>query len=463
MDAPRTWPGPAVELVELSGRARRLALIGPTGGRSPALPDVPGLLRPDSVEDHRAIWSVGDHLPLVALFGGPAPGAGIELFCLVAEILSSADLAGAGPHGGPDPWRILVRSDGQVAVLGHGLVRPEWVGGVSAAARAWAAPELPGEAPSAASDVWALAASAAALASGDVPASAVEPAGRTRGLGRALTALLHRCLDVRATARPSWSTALDVALGLLSGRRTADGTLSARFAEVAGPVRTGLTERLLARAGESGRTRVEGEDRHGLRARLGRAPDVREASPVEVSVVASPPPERPPVVEAPGDPPSSPGNLLLARLRSSSSPARFEFAGAALPVEAGAEEAMADFALRAAHALGLMGTDLDGRLRAGFRFVGKDGPASPSARARAAEGPWQLTAVAASWRRVDVRAGSHRAAFRLPQHVPVGMLLVELGETLGVGAGSLGLGGQRLPAGTLLDGLDLASGLDLLP
>ncbi len=457
----RTWPGPAIELVETVGRTRRLTLVGPTGGQLPALPDVPGLLRPERLDAGSATWVVSDHVPLVALLGAPGTGGALELFCLAGEVLAAAEAAGAGPHGGPDPWRLLVRRDGQVGLIGYGLMRPEWASTVVASARAWTAPELPDRGLSAASDLWALAAAVAALASGDVPASAVEPAGRTRGVPKLLAALLHRCLDPRPASRPSWSTAVDAGLALLAVRRPEDGTLEERMAALPGPSRGSLAERLASRSNlrpaasptvvdvTAGRMRVAPEDPHGLRARLARG-DRAEAT-VHLGSV---------VVQA-EDPPSSPGNALLARMRATVG-LRLERGGAALPLEPGADEVAADFAWRAATTLGLVGTALDGRIARGFCLVGASGRVAPGTRVRTLEGVISLVDVVAGEARVCVRAQDATLYPSLPTHVPVGWLAAELGALFGLATPvRVSCGGAVLPLGAVLGGLDLDLGLDL--
>jgi hypothetical protein len=141
----------------------------------------------------------------------------------------------------------------------------------------------------------------------------------------------------------------------------------------------------------------------------------------------------------------------------------FEYGGAALPLQPAPQEAVGDFALRAATALCLLATDLDGRLASGFQFCDRDGPIDPSTPAAAVEGPVRLTAVPAGTVRVDVRAGRARASLRLPAHVPVGWLVQEVAATLGGAGSGLSRGGRLLPSGAVLHGLDLSAGLDLLP
>ncbi len=101
-------------------------------------PDITGLGR---LAVHRAgegafvyptgtVWSIAEVVRELAA-EGEAGGvkAGLELCFLAAEILvEAADKeveSGLASHGSVDPWKLALKADGQVVVLGYGLPRPE--------------------------------------------------------------------------------------------------------------------------------------------------------------------------------------------------------------------------------------------------------------------------------------------------------------------------------------------------
>ncbi|MBN2798464.1 MAG: hypothetical protein JXX28_04890 [Deltaproteobacteria bacterium] len=76
------------------------------------------------------VWSVAEVLGVCAADGRPAGArAGLELLYQAGQVLLEAASVGADEgvfsHGSLSPWRIFVRADGQVRVIGYGITQPE--------------------------------------------------------------------------------------------------------------------------------------------------------------------------------------------------------------------------------------------------------------------------------------------------------------------------------------------------
>ena len=97
-------------------------------------PGVDGLLRLAHYEPRDgafvyptgSVWSIAEIVRMLADVGETAGiRAGLELCYLGAEILQAAEEAGAQQgvysHGSLSPWRIFVRSDGQIRIAGYAL------------------------------------------------------------------------------------------------------------------------------------------------------------------------------------------------------------------------------------------------------------------------------------------------------------------------------------------------------
>lgn len=75
-------------------------------------------------------WSVAEVIRLLADLGEPAGvRAGLELMYAAGQILTEAAeigaLSGVFSHGGLTPWRVMVKRDGQVMIIGHALPQVE--------------------------------------------------------------------------------------------------------------------------------------------------------------------------------------------------------------------------------------------------------------------------------------------------------------------------------------------------
>lgn len=76
------------------------------------------------------VWSVAEVIRLLADLGETAGiRAGLELMYVCGQILTEAadvgDSQGVYSHGGLTPWRVMLRRDGQVLVIGHALPQVE--------------------------------------------------------------------------------------------------------------------------------------------------------------------------------------------------------------------------------------------------------------------------------------------------------------------------------------------------
>jgi hypothetical protein len=150
----RLLAGPGASLVEIvdDGDLKHMAVVFDTVYRDhPSLnsdlqahlgfmeqPDVTGLGRLVAHEPGQGafvyptgtVWSIAEVVRELAA-EGEAGGvkAGLELCFLAAEILVEASdkevESGLTGHGSVDPWRLALKADGQVVVLGYGLPRPE--------------------------------------------------------------------------------------------------------------------------------------------------------------------------------------------------------------------------------------------------------------------------------------------------------------------------------------------------
>ncbi|MCB9671133.1 MAG: hypothetical protein H6734_16750 [Alphaproteobacteria bacterium] len=150
----RRLVGPGVDLVEVvgAGDVRHVALVVDHALRDhPTLhgelefgigfmeqPEVTGLARlvahsPDEgafVYPTGTVWSVAELVRELASAGETAGvKAGLELCYMAGEILvEAADQSahsGLAGHGSVDPWKVVLKADGQVSIIGYGLPRPE--------------------------------------------------------------------------------------------------------------------------------------------------------------------------------------------------------------------------------------------------------------------------------------------------------------------------------------------------
>lgn len=150
----RRIAGPGVNLVELSnaeGVKHSALVVDPAHRDHPTLhgelefgigfmeqPDVTGLMRlakhsPDEgafIYPTGTIWSLSEVIRELA-GQGEVGGvkAGLELCYMAGEILVEASdqssHSGLPGHGSIDPWKLVLRPDGQVSIIGYGLPRPE--------------------------------------------------------------------------------------------------------------------------------------------------------------------------------------------------------------------------------------------------------------------------------------------------------------------------------------------------
>jgi hypothetical protein len=150
----RRIPGPGADLVEVvdaSGLKQTAVVFAPVFRDHACLnaelevgmgfmeqPGVTGLSRlvghhPDEgafVYPTGTVWSVAELVRELADQGDSAGvKAGLELCFMAGEILVEASDQGTHSglvgHGSIDPWRVMVKADGQVTILGYGLPRPE--------------------------------------------------------------------------------------------------------------------------------------------------------------------------------------------------------------------------------------------------------------------------------------------------------------------------------------------------
>jgi len=75
-------------------------------------------------------WSVAEVIRLLADYGEPAGvRAGLELMYAAGQILVEAadvgDSQGVYSHGGLTPWRVMLKRDGQILIIGHALPQVE--------------------------------------------------------------------------------------------------------------------------------------------------------------------------------------------------------------------------------------------------------------------------------------------------------------------------------------------------
>lgn len=150
----RKLAGPGFDLVEVvnDGGGKLSALImDPAHRDHPSLhgdlefglgfmqqPDVTGLARlqthsPDEgafVYPTGTVWTVAEVVRELASAGEVAGvKAGLELCYMAGEILVEAadqsQNSGLTGHGSVDPWKLVVKADGQIGILGYGVPRPE--------------------------------------------------------------------------------------------------------------------------------------------------------------------------------------------------------------------------------------------------------------------------------------------------------------------------------------------------
>jgi len=154
--------------------------------------------------------------------------AGVELAWLAGQILTEA--AETGPtlgcysHGSLDPWRISLRADGQVQIIGYGLPAVELAASDGAQlppdAMRYTPPErLGGKSEELASDTYALALIAAEMMTGrpvygdDVPAAV--SIGRGNGIPKSVAEVLARALHETPERRLTGEALTAALAGLL--------------------------------------------------------------------------------------------------------------------------------------------------------------------------------------------------------------------------------------------------------
>jgi len=150
----RRLKGPAADLLELTGdRGQKLTAVcfhpeyrehrGINSSlevvvrflEDPMVPDLVELVGRDEsggafVYPTGQIWAVSDVIRILADLGETAGlRAGLELMHRAGQVLTeAADYGASGnvySHGGLTPWRLVMRQDGRVLVIGHGLPQVE--------------------------------------------------------------------------------------------------------------------------------------------------------------------------------------------------------------------------------------------------------------------------------------------------------------------------------------------------
>ncbi len=102
-------------------------------------PTVPGITELDIYDQATAtfvyptgqVWCLAELLELVRGMRPFGPRAGFELLWLCTRMLDAASRIGEShgvwAHGNLDPWRVMLEDDGDVQIIGYGLVAPELV------------------------------------------------------------------------------------------------------------------------------------------------------------------------------------------------------------------------------------------------------------------------------------------------------------------------------------------------